>query len=121
MPDKGKGKLNPDLSEVKVPLNKECNNYEEHTEEKAHVLIKTTCEKEREVEIGGIEKGQSTFCIQKELEKVKIIVPLIELLKQPTYKAHVCHFMLPSTSVPTHECLNLQEEIPMVVFGPHVE
>lgn len=29
--------------------------------------------------------------------------------------------MHPSTSSPTHDCLNLQEERPMVVFGPHVE
>jgi hypothetical protein len=29
--------------------------------------------------------------------------------------------MHPSTSAPTHDSLNLQEERPMVVFGPHVE
>ena len=29
--------------------------------------------------------------------------------------------MPPSTSSPTRDCLNLQEERPMVVFGPHVE
>jgi len=29
--------------------------------------------------------------------------------------------MIPSTSALTHDCLNLQEEGPMVVFGPHVE
>lgn len=40
---------------------------------------------------------------------------------QPTYKSQVSQFILPSTSVPSHDCLNLQEERPMVVFGPHVE
>ena len=29
--------------------------------------------------------------------------------------------MRPSTSAPTYGCLNLQEESPMVVFGPYVE
>lgn len=83
--------------------------------------MKTTGDKEREVELGGIEKGQFAFNLQKELEKVKILVPLTKLLKQPTYKAKVFHFMLPSTAIPTHDCLNLQEEKSMVVFGPHVE
>lgn len=57
VPNKWKGNLNPDSSKVKVPLNKECNSSKEHTEEKAHVLIKTTREKEREIELGGVEKG----------------------------------------------------------------
>lgn len=28
--------------------------------------------------------------------------------------------MLPSILVQTHECLNLQEEIPMIIYGPDV-
>lgn len=55
--NKGKGNLNPDSSEVKVCLNKECNSSEEHTKEKAPILIKTINDKEREVDLGGVEKG----------------------------------------------------------------
>ena len=62
-------------------------------------MIKTTGNKEKEVALGGVEKGQSAFNLQKELEKVKIPVPPTELLKQPTYKVQVSMFMLPSTSV----------------------
>lgn len=29
--------------------------------EKAHVLIKTTSDKERKAELGGVEKGQPSF------------------------------------------------------------
>ena len=61
------------------------------------------------------------FSLQKELEKVKIPVPLSELLKQPAYQAQVSSFMLPQGAAPIPDSLNLQEERPMVVFGPHVE
>ena len=67
------------------------------------------------------EKGPTPFNLQKELEKVKIPVPLIELLKKPSYKAQVSQFMQPHGVSPLPDSLNLQEERPMVVFGPHVE
>jgi hypothetical protein len=73
--DKGKGKLNPDPSKIKVSSNKESNSSEGHTEKEAPVLIKTTSGKEERTELGGIEKVQPTFNLQKELEKVKILVP----------------------------------------------
>ena len=68
-----------------------------------------------------IEKSPAVFFLQKELEKVKIPVPLAKLLKHPSYQAQVSQFMLPQgvTSIP--DSLNLQEERPMVVFGPNVE
>ena len=54
----------PPVKEVKLPLqNKEL--------------------KEKEV---SIDKPSSTFSFQKELEKVKIPVPLSELLRQPVYQ-----------------------------------
>ena len=68
-----------------------------------------------------VEKGSTVFNLQKELEKVKILVPLVELLKQPSYKAQVSQFMLPHGVTSPPISLNLQEERPMVVFGPHVE
>lgn len=52
-------------------------------------MIKATGDKEREVELGGIENGQYAFNLQKELEKVKIPIPITELLKHHTYKAQV--------------------------------
>ena len=68
-----------------------------------------------------VEKPPPVFSLQKELEKVKIPVPLTKLLKQPAYQSQVSSFMLPQGAVPIPDSLNLQEERPMVVFGPHVE
>jgi len=106
---------------MKFSANKEINITKGHIDKEAPAPLKTATGSEEGTELGGLEKFQPTFNLQKELEKVKILVPLIELLKQPTYKAQVSQFMHPSISVPTHDSLNLQEERPMVVFGPHVE
>ena len=68
-----------------------------------------------------IEKSTFAFNLQRELEKIKIPVPLTELLKQPVYQSQVTSFTpLPESQI-TPDSLNLQEERPMVVFGPHVE
>ena len=66
-----------------------CQDREATINEKAPIPIRTIGDKEREVELGGVEKGQFAFNLQKELEKVKIHVPLIELLTHPTYKAQI--------------------------------
>lgn len=68
-----------------------------------------------------MEKGQVVFSLQKEIEKVKIPIPLIKFLKQPSYKSQFSQFMLLSTLAPSHDYLNLQEEKLMVFFGPHVK
>ena len=43
----------------------------------------------KELKDTSVEKGSIVFNLQKELEKVKISIPLVELLKQPSYKAQV--------------------------------
>ena len=55
--------MRPNSSKLKASLNKEYNIFEEHMKEKAPVIMKTISDKEREVEMGGIEKGQSAFNI----------------------------------------------------------
>lgn len=120
VPNKGKGKLNPNSSKIKLSTNKEGNSSKGHAKKEAPILQKTANGKEGEAEPGGIEIVEPTFNIQKELEKVKIHVPLIELLKKPTYKAQVSQFMHFSTSSPAHDNLNLQEERPTVFFRLHV-
>ena len=69
----------------------------------------------------SVDRSSSTFSLQKELEKVKIPIPLTELLKQPAYQSQVTSFMLPPEVIHIPDSLNLQEESPMVLFGPHVE
>lgn len=82
--DKVKGKLNPNSSKTKVPSNKESNSSKGHSKKETPVLQNTASGKEGEAKPRGIEKFQPTFNLHKEIEKVKIHAPLIEILKQPT-------------------------------------
>ena len=59
--------------------------------------------------------------MSKELEKVKIQVPLLELVKTPSYKKEIAEFVNISKSDDIGDTVNLQEEKPVVTFGPHVE
>lgn len=59
-------------------------------EDKSPPPYRPIFEKEKELlEFSTTEKGPVIFNLQKELEKVKILVLLFELLKQTTYKAQV--------------------------------
>ena len=82
--------------------------------------IKSSAENKESKEV-VIENPPPAFNLQKELEKIKIPVPLTELLKQPVYQSQVTSFMLPLEIPIAPNSLNLQEERPMVVFGPRVE
>lgn len=69
----------------------------------------------------NLTKQNQTFILSKELEKVKIEVPLLELVKTPGYKKEIADFINLSQSDEVGDIVNLQEEKPVVTFGPHVE
>lgn len=51
-------------------------------------------------DIVSADKNPSMFDLQKELDKVKIVVPLFGLLRQPSYKAQVSQFIDPPATTP---------------------
>ena len=55
------------------------------------------------------------------MEKIKIQIPLAKLAKTPTYKKNISAFINLSQDDNVEDIVNLQEERPMVMFGPHVE
>ena len=91
--DKGKSPLNkplqsndqtPSSSKVVTPPNAESVSKE----------VKPSAENKESKEV-VIETPPPAFNLQKELEKVKIPVPLTELLKQPDYESQFSSCMLP--------------------------
>ena len=68
-----------------------------------------------------IIKQNQNFSLSKELEKIKIQVPLLELAKTPGYKKEITEFINLSQSDDIGDTVNLQEEKPVVTFGPHLE
>lgn len=54
-----------------------------------------------------VDRNHFGFILQKELAKVKIFIPLTELLKQPNYKKQVSYFMDVSLIDSSYDNLNL--------------
>ena len=59
----------------------------------------------------------STFSFEAELSKIKVLVPLLELLKNPTYRESFKKLLNPS--MPTPDSVNLEDESPAIYLGSH--
>jgi len=59
--------------------------------------------------------------LTKDLEKNRIQVPLTELVKTPVYQREIVEFINLKENVNINDIVNLQEDKPVVLFGPHVE
>ena len=55
--------------------------------------------------------------METELGKLKIPVPLTELIKNPSYKQTVLKVMNSASSRPVSNTVNLQEQIPKIFIG----
>jgi hypothetical protein len=70
---------------------------------------------------GHYKKTNGGFCLENELNKIKIPVPLVELFKNPIYKKQIAK-MMNFSNVECHaDVINLQDERPTIMFGPHIE
>jgi len=77
--------------------------------------------KEVKVKTKELEKSVSTFNMENELNKIKILVPLIELAKNLVYKKRVSKVINFSNAESQFDVINMQDEHPMIMFGPHIE
>lgn len=66
-------------------------------------------------------KQVHVFSLTKELEKIRIQVPLTELVKTRVYQREIAKFINLSQNVNINDIVNLQEDKLVVVFGPHVK
>jgi hypothetical protein len=67
------------------------------------------------------EKPVSTFNLENELIKIKILVPLIELAKNLSYKKQISKVINLLDSKSQIDVINLQDEHPTIMFGTHIE
>ena len=61
----------------------------------------------------------STFSFEVELNKIKVPVPLLELLKNLAYKESFKKLLQPS--MPAPDSVNLEDERPAIYLGNHVQ
>ena len=65
------------------------------------------------------EVSTSVFSFESELSKIKILVPLLELLKNPSYKESFQKLL--QFAIPAPNAVNLEEERPEIYLGSLVQ
>jgi hypothetical protein len=72
-------------------------------------------------EIREILKLTSSFNFEHEIQKIRIPVPLTELIKHEGFKKHFSELLQSEISCLPTDSINLQDEKPAVILGPMVE
>jgi hypothetical protein len=75
----------------------------------------------REKETKELEESVSPFNIESELSKINIPIPLVKLDKIPSYHKKFDKFMQGNGSTSPPDTLNVQDEFPTIVLGPHID
>jgi hypothetical protein len=72
-------------------------------------------------EIREIPKLASSFNFEHEIQKIRIPVPLTELIKHGEFKKRFSDLLKAEATSPSTDFISLQDERPAVVLGPMVE
>jgi ribonuclease HI len=72
-------------------------------------------------EVKEILKPPSSFSFENEIQKIKILVPFLELVKNEDFKKYLSKVLQPEPSSHPTDSVNLQDEKPVVILGPLVE
>jgi len=82
---------------------------------------KTKENKEVEVQTREFKKSFGIFNLENKLNKIKILVPLVELAKNLVYKKQISKVINFSDAKCQADVINLQDEKPTIMFGTHIE
>jgi hypothetical protein len=80
------------------------------------VMIKNPIPKTKE-----ILKPSSSFSFENEIQKIKIHVPFLELIKNEEFKKYLSKMLQPEASPSATDSVNLQDENPTMILGPLIE
>jgi hypothetical protein len=67
------------------------------------------------------DKAIGNFNLENEISKIKIPIPLVELAKNPIYRKQIAKMINFSEKESQADSINLEDDRPIVSFGPHVE
>jgi len=68
-----------------------------------------------------VDKLLSPFSLEHEISKIKIHIPLTELVKTNSYSSQILKWLQPSSVIdPVIDVINIQDEKPTIVLGPSV-
>jgi ribonuclease HI len=110
----------PDIPEQSTRTEKPANAVaDSHRGKKAQPLSPTV--HNHVPEIREIPKPTSSFNFEHEIQKIRIPVPLTELIKHEEFKKCFSELLQSEASCLPTDSINLQDEKPAVVLGPMVE
>jgi hypothetical protein len=72
-------------------------------------------------EINELEDNVSSFSLEHEINKTKIYVPLLELMKIEPFRKNVLKAMQSPAQVTSLDTINLEDENPVITIIPHIE
>jgi hypothetical protein len=84
-------------------------------EQNNKLLIKAPIQETKE-----ILRSPSYFIFENEIQKIKILVPFLELIKNEYFKKSISKMLQPDFSSHSTDSINLQDEKPAVILGPLV-
>jgi hypothetical protein len=67
------------------------------------------------------DKPPTIFCLEHELSKINILVPLPELLKNEPFKKSIMKILQPTPSSVSSYVISIHDENPTITVGPHIE
>jgi hypothetical protein len=72
-------------------------------------------------EIKEPEKNVSSFSLEHEINKIKIFVPLLKLMKTKPFRKIVLKSLQSPAQVTSSDTIKLEDENPAITIGPHIE
>jgi hypothetical protein len=122
---KGADSLDPKLKEAETQT-KEIKTVKTHTQVNKITSNKSAQtnkleKKESEVSTRETNKGSGDFIFEKEINRIKIPIPLVELEKKLVYRKKLSKVIGVSEIESQSDVINLEDDKPNITFGPHFE
>ena len=67
------------------------------------------------------DRSLSSFNLGAEIQKIKIPIPLVELMKNDSFRKDICKSLDPKTVTFSVDTINLSNDKPTIVLGPMIE
>lgn len=109
-----KGKELVDPNPNKIPSRSSAANEKNNQQKYSATKEKTD---KRDIGVKEVEKV-SSFNLESEIAKLKVSIPLTELVKNNNYKHHVSRILQVD---PLSDMVNVEDDHPKIIFGPTIE
>jgi hypothetical protein len=107
----------------KMPKQKMIETQDAKTKTSETKATQTNRKEKRETKISNreAEKTIGSFNLEREINKIKILVPLVELAKNPMYRKQIAKMIKFSDDESHADAINLEDDRPTIMFGLHIK